>query len=319
MIDPSVLMERSIVSAILYHAAAGEDDLSGQLSDFSRHFPLQCAEGGFAFGSEDIGDGAAGFFHDTSIQINSLATGHGRQDLSQCGFSAAGHADQHDVGHFLPQHGKDPLVFTVGDLFFEEVLLCGLGLCHQHGQAVAAGDSPLFSLQKQSRAAGIVNDIQNAFTVGECGEIHRADTHGGIHSNRRGVDEDLCVRVAGQIFVVVFTGAGHHDHLAGTHGFTYGLRGQRSAAAAEDDHLFAVYPDARPFRHPAEAGGIGVPGIKPAVRTADQRVDAADGLCGFIDHIAVCHHIPLVGNGDIQTANVGTGEKRPQFLRFQFN
>ena len=77
--------------------------------------------------------------------------------------------------------------------------------------------------------------------------------------------------------------------------------------------------DARALRHEAEARGVGVIAIELSVRAAHERVDAADGLRHRVEHIAVRHHVALVGNGDVQPADVLPREERAQLLRLQLD
>ena len=125
--------------------------------------------------------------------------------------------------------------------------------------------------------------------------------------------------MAGQIAVVVFTAAGDDHHLPGTLLFDAGHSGQRCAAAAQNHRFFPGKGDARPLCHPAEAGGVGVESVQFPVGPAGQGVDAADGLGHGIDHVAEGHHVPLVGDGDIQPTDVWLTEKALQFVRFQLN
>ena len=126
-------MERRIVPPVLHHAAAGEKDFAGQLAHLCRDLPLQCPEGGFALCGKNLRNGAAGLFHNALINVNGLPARQRCQGLANCGFAAAGHANEDDVGALPPQQGQDALILAVGNGLFKEVLLCRLGLGHQHG------------------------------------------------------------------------------------------------------------------------------------------------------------------------------------------
>ena len=99
----------------------------------------------------------------------------------------------------------------------------------------------------------------------------------------------------------------------------HGLGRQRGAAAAQNDHLAAGNVNAGTAEHVAKARGIGVPGVQLAVLPADQGVDTADIPGGVVNDVAVGHHVPLVGDGDVAAADVCVPQKGRQGLRLQLN
>ena len=105
-------------------------------------------------------------------------------------------------------------------------------------------------------------------------EIHRRAAVVRIHSDRCCVYQYFAVGELFEIIVVVFAGAGDYGYSLCAAVRCHGSRGQRGAAAAENDDLFACKIYSRALCHGFEAEIVGVESVKP-VRCSDNGVDAA--------------------------------------------
>ena len=73
----------------------------------------------------------------------------------------------------------------------------------------------------------------------------------------------------------------------------------------------------RPAGHIEEPVDVRIIAHQLAVCAPDDGVDAADGLRRRVDLIAQGHHVPLVGDGDVQAADVLPVKKGSQSIRLQ--
>ena len=212
----------------------------------------------------------------------------------------------------LPQLRENPLVLPVGNGPAEEMLLRPLGLGYQHGESVRAGDAQGLGLQHQSGPPGIIDDIQKPPAPGKMGEVHRGRAGVGEHPHRGGVYDHLRVGVAVQVVIVVRAGAGDHHDLPGAGLTSGGLGGERGPAGSQDHHFFSIQGDPGPMGHIEKAVDVRIIAHQGPIPLADDGVHAADGLSRWVEPVAQGHHVPLVGNGDIQPADVLPPEKGGQ-------
>ena len=149
-----------------------------------------------------------------------------------------------------------------------------LRLGYQHQKAVHGCDAPLFRVQKNLRSGGIEHHIQNPFQMGKLVQIYRGFPHIGIHSHRRGVDQNSGVGVEMQVVVVVLTGAGDDYHMGtGLLQHRHGSVGR--AAAAQNQHFFAGNGQAACAEHGPEAEKVRIMSNQGTVRPADDGIHCA--------------------------------------------
>ena len=159
--------------------------------------------------------------------------------LAYTGLARARHADQRDVllmaGQTLRQV-QDAL--TRGDLV--GIALDGLRrLGHKHEQTADAGDAATLGLEHESRAGGVVDDIDDALERAEA--LERARRVGAVreHTGRRAVDEQCGVGLLRDVVVI--------DLARATHGYDDGAqvaehhtcRGAGAAGGSEHEDLLA--------------------------------------------------------------------------------
>ena len=141
----------------------------------------------------------------------------------------------------------------------------------------------------------------------------------GPHPHGGGVDEDLGVFVAfRKILIVVRTHPGNHHNLPGALLLRDGLGCERRPSAAQDNHFLSRQRDFGPAEHVEKAVNVGVIAIELS-RPANQGVDTADAFRRRVEGVAEFHHLPLIGDGDIQPPQIFPAEKTLQRLRLQFN
>ena len=102
-----------------------------------------------------------------------------------------------------------------------------------------------------------------------------------IHTDRRSIHNELGVRVAGKVGVIVLPFAGHDNDLARLLLFQRVHHRGGRAAAAEHEHLLRARRKHRAAQQLFKAVNIRVVAVEPAVGAADDGVDAADGARRF--------------------------------------
>ena len=103
-------------------------------------------------------------FFESQLEITGAGTLG--QELTNPGFSTAGHPDEHPVFHLGPHLGHNGVLDALRDCLTGE-LLRGLGrLGHQHGEAVGAGNAPRLRLQQESGPGGVVNEVKHCLQPG---------------------------------------------------------------------------------------------------------------------------------------------------------
>ena len=119
-----------------------------------------------------------------------------------------------------------------------------------------------------------------------------------------------------QGFIIVRPGAGDHRDLPGSLHPRRRPGGEGGPAAAQDHHVLSLERNPRPAEHIQKAVDVRVIARQLPV-PADQGVYASNGLRRRVDRAAESHHVPLVGNRDVQPADILPAEKIPQLLGLQ--
>ena len=167
----------------------------------------------------------------------------------------------------------------------------------------------------QGRAVRVVDDVDDAFEGGQAGNVHGGGAVARVHAHRGGVDKHLRVRVvAVEGFIVHRALAGDGDDPARAKALAGGAGGERGAAAAEDDGLFAMDLHARALDEGEQAADVRVVGDKRAI-AVDERVGAADALYFPGEDVAEGQHVLFVGDGDVEAAKVPAFEQGAHTLR----
>ena len=112
-------------------------------------------------------------------------------------------------------------------------------LGHEHEQAADAGDAAALGLEHESRAGGVVDNVDNAFERIEPFECAGRVGAVGEHAGRRAVDEQGGVGLLRDVAVV--------DLARATHGYDDGAqvsqhhtcRGAGTTGGTEDEDLLA--------------------------------------------------------------------------------
>ena len=120
--------------------------------------------------------------------------------------------------------------------------------------------------------------------------------------------------VAVEGFVIHRALARNGDDLTRAKRFAGGAGGERSAAAAEDDGLFATNLHARALDEGEQAADVRVVGNKRVI-AVDERVGAADTLNFLGEDVAEGQHVFFVGDGDVEAAKVPAFEQGAHPLR----
>ena len=209
----TVLVQQRVVLVSRDDAAAGGKHQATSFGDVGQGRRLLLAEGRLAALDDKVGARHAQTFLEGAVQVDVLAAGEQGNLLTYAGFPRARHADQGNVllmaGKTL-RHVQDAL--ARGDL--AGIALDGLRrLGHKHEQAADAGDAPTLGLEHESRAGGVVDDIDNALERVEALERARRVGAVGEHTGRRTVDEHRGVGLLCDVVVVDLACAadGHHD------------------------------------------------------------------------------------------------------------
>ena len=110
---------------------------------------------------------------------------------------------------------------------------------HEHQQAADAGDATALGLEHESRAGGIVDNVDDAFERIEPFERARRVGAVGKHASRRAVDEQRRVGLLCDVIVVDLARAAdrHNDGAQVTE--HHAGRGAGTAGGTEDEDLLA--------------------------------------------------------------------------------
>ena len=237
------------------------------------------------------------------------------QRPAQRGLAAAGHAGEDDIEPLGAQRGVDVCGALRVHGLSEKLLRRQHRLHHQHPQSARSGQAALLGGKHQRRAVGVVDDVDDAFEGGQAGDVRRGYAVARVHAHRGGVDEYFRVRVIAVEGLVVHRAfAGNGDDLARAEALAGGASGERGAAAAEDDGLFAFDFHACAPDEGEQAADVRIIGGEQAI-AVDERVRAADALNFPGENVAEGQHVLFVGDGDVEAAKVPAFEQGAHLLR----
>ena len=182
-------MQQRIVLVPRDHAAAGGEYQAAALGDVGQRRRLLLAEGRLAAFDDIVGAGHAEALLEGAVQVDVLSSRAQGNLLTHAGLARTRHADQGNVlltaGQTL-RYIQDAL--ARGDLAGVALnSLCRLG--HEHQQTADAGDTAALGLEHESRASGVVDNVDDAFECIEPFERARRVGAVGEHTGRRAVDE----------------------------------------------------------------------------------------------------------------------------------
>ena len=252
---------------------------------------------------------------DIGVRIEHLAAERLAERLRHGGLAAAGHTDEDDI-HRLALHKVDGMLErAVRRLFAGEDLARADGLRREHHHAVRIGDAEFFRLEQELRAHGIIDEIDDGAAVREAQQIDDRLAVVRIHADRRGVHDELSVRVAGEVGVIILPLAGNDDDLARLLLFERVHHRGGRAAAAEHEHLLCARREYRAAQQLFKTVNIRVVAVELAVGAADDRVDAADGTRRFGKLVAERRGALFVGDRDVQCVKIALPEEGLHILR----
>ena len=197
-------MQGRIIFRSCHAAAAGCEDGSGCLSEVSKNRGFDLSEAGLAVLCENLGNGAARAADNFRVRVDKRTVERVCQRLPDGALAAPGHADEDDVLHLMGQKTLNAVDFRVRDFRIRKILARLFRLRDEHRKAACVRNMERLRLQDQRCARGVVDHVQNTLWRVKTGQIDWAHTISGVHAEGRGVDENFCVRVPVQIFIVVF-------------------------------------------------------------------------------------------------------------------
>ena len=307
-------MQERVVFRAADAAAAGREHCARALAELGERGRLPRAEGVLSPGGKDVRDRHACRLNDLRVAVEHRAVqplGEQRRDGA---LAAAGHADEDDVLHLLPQQAVDAQDLRIVDDRIGEHLTAALGLRHEHVQPARARDAEAFRLQQQRRARGVIDDVKHARALRELPQVDGGFARVRIHADRRGVDDHVRVGVAVKILVIIRPVAGDDRHVRAEL-LEHGLNGRGRAAVAEHKRLLPRDVDAAVAHEVLEAEGIGIVAVERAVRPADEHVHAAEPARDRRELGAVRDDRLLIRDGYVERVKIAAGQKRRQVLR----
>ena len=292
-------------------AAAGGDDVSARFTQTADRLVLDAAESFLAVFPDNVGGCATTQADDFLVRVGEFLAEGFCQSSAYRGFTAAGHTDEDNIFHIVSHLRGDGIHKRIGPGRAEKQFVGPLGLCHQHSESPDVGDAKLFRLQKQRRAAGIVDYVRHAGQAGEYRQIHGRFSVIRVHSHGSGIDDHVRIGVTGNVFVIVLPGAGDNNGRAAPIRHN-GHRRQRSAAGAEDQAFFACHVDLRPIQHISKSVIIRVVAAQASVGQTEESVYRSD-LFGRVRNLAeIGDHGFFVGNRYVDSRKIAVGEKGGQ-------
>ena len=307
-------MQQRVILRACHAAAAGRDHAAGALSQLLQCLRFQASEGRFAALRENFRDGAARRGLHGRVRVQKLPSQPLRQQPPDHALAAAGHSDQHDVLHGQRCFFRDLRDPTVRDGSAGKQLAAAGRLRHEHFQPARVRNGAPLRLEQERRPRGIVYHVQHERAVRKALQCDRRSAVVGIHSQRRCVDQNLRVRMALQIFVIILAAARDlHDlrphppqHVAGRPG---------GAAASEHQCLPALHRNAAVQNHLRKAENVGVVPEERSVRAADDGIDAADAPRRLGKLRAEGHDGFFVRDRDVQSVKVSAGQEAFHLFR----
>ena len=219
--------------------------------------------------------------------------------LAHAGLARARHADERDVllaaGQAL-RYVQDALARGGFAGVALNSLCC---LCHKHEQAADAGDAAALGLEHQTRAGGVVDNVDDALERIEAFE--RAGSVGAVgeHAGRRAVDEQRGIGLLRDVVVI--------DLARATHGYDDGAqiaehhtgRSARATGGAEHKDLLVGNFNAQLLDQTLKTKVVGVVAAQAAIGQARDGVDVAHALGQRAQLVQVFHDGTLVGDGHV--------------------
>ena len=295
----TVLVQQRVVFVARDHAAAGGKHQAAALGDVGQRRRLPLAEGRLAVLDDKVGARHAQTLLEGAVQVDVLAAGEQGDLLTHAGFARARHADKCDVLLAVGQarrHVQDALARgNLAGIALDS--LCRLG--HKHEQTADAGDAATFSLEHESRAGGVVDDIDDALERVEALERARRVGAVGEHTGRRAVDEQCGVGLLCDVVVVDLACASHgHDDRAQV-AQHHTCRGAGTAGGAEHEGLLAGNLYAQLLDQALKTKVVGVVAAQTAIGQTRDGVDVAHAFGERAQLVQVVHDGALVGNGHV--------------------
>ena len=212
--DLAVLVQQRVVLVARDHAATRGKHQAAALGDVGQRRRLLLAEGRLAALDDIVGAGHAEAFLKRAVQVDVLATREQGDLLAHAGLARTRHANQGNVLLAVRQalrYVQDAL--ARGNLAGVALDgLCGLG--NEHQQAADAGDAAALGLEHESRAGGVVDNVDDALERVKSFERARGVGAVGEHAGRRAVDEQRGIGLLRDVIVV--------DLARATHGYDDG-------------------------------------------------------------------------------------------------
>ena len=170
---------------------------------------------------------------------------------------------------------------------------------HEHEQAADAGNAAALGLEHESRASGVVDNVDDALERIEPLERARRVGAVGEHTGRRAVDEQRGVGLLCDVVVVdLARAADRHDdgaqvaeHHAGS--------GAGATGGTEHEGLLAGNLYAQFLDKALKTKVVGVVAAQAAVGQARDGVDVAHALGERAQFVQILHDGALVGDGHV--------------------
>ncbi len=138
-------------------------------------------------------------------------------------------------------------------------------LCHKHEQAADAGDATALGLEHESRAGGVVDNVDDALERIE--PFERAGRVGAVreHAGGRAVDEQRRVGLLCDVVVVDFTRAADRYNNRAQVAEYHACCGAGTTGGAEHEDLFSGNLNAQLLDQALKAKVVGVVAAQAAV------------------------------------------------------
>ena len=157
----------------------------------------------------------------------------------------------------------------------------------------------MLRIQQKLGSGRVIDQIEYAFAGGKPIQIHRGYPSVGVHPHGGGVDDELCVGMAVQIFVVVWAIAGDANRLPGAQIGQHRMDGEGRSTGPQHQGLLSLYLGPGGLEQVAEPVVVRVISVESPVRAAEKGVDAADSPGSGGEGITAGHHRLFIGDGHI--------------------